>query len=167
MSSKSLLNPAIIVAVILSVSACGDKESAKTQAETPAQADEAARLKVVFIKALEDNTREKGVTDKYKICQESQPGYADTVMFLYNKELGQLKYDKQKEAEAKAAGKEFKNTWSLVRSAKLVDQCPSGAAGRCEVSNIISYYYTESPVMTAHFKKVCAYMTANVWTENP
>ena len=61
MSSKSLLNPAIIVAVILSVSACGDKESAKTQAETPAQADEAARLKVVFIKALEDNTREKGV----------------------------------------------------------------------------------------------------------
>lgn len=140
-------------------------ETGSASKEEPQQSQKVEVAKTVFIRELENTDPEKGTAEKYKVCQESQPDYADTVMFLYNKNKQQLEYDKQKEAEAKAEGKEFKNTWSNVRSVSLLAQCPEGAVARCEVSNIISYYYTDSANLLDDFKKTCGILSENIWEE--
>ena len=93
-------------------------------------------------------------------------GVANFVI-LYNRDKRQIEYDKEKEAHALQAGKTFKNTWSHVRSATLVGACPANAAGRCEVSNIITSYYTDAPEVLSRFKNNCALLSDNIWTENP
>ena len=160
----------ILIMSVLFLIGCGNDKSEKNvelSKEAPSKTINNSTVpKSFYIKGVEDLTFSTG-TEEYKVCLESQAGYENTLMFLYNKDKRQIEYDRKKEVETKQAGKAFENTWSIVRSVALVNQCPSGAAARCEVSNINSWYYTKSPIVLEHFKKNCALLSANIWTENP
>lgn len=170
MKKCNVLWAPLLAAFLITACGGGDKgksKSAESSTTSTAQANRAAGPILAHVSSYEGASEQNGVTVSYKICQVNQPGYDATLKFLYNKDKRQIEYDAQKEAEALEAGKPFKNTWSLVRSTALVDVCPAGANGRCELSNFIRSYYTDSPKLLAQYKKACALLPDNIWTDNP